>query len=222
MVGDRPNGLFFAGDIGQRIFRSAFPWKSAGVDVQGRSRSLKVNYRTSHQIRSKSDLLLPPRLLEADGTEERRVGVSSIFNGPVPRIETFGSEEEESLAAGAWLTECVDQGFDPATIAVLVRTDSELHRARAAVAASRHRDVLIRLMHEAKGQEYRAVAVIACDADVLPSEERLMSASDERAHKEVYDTERHLLYVAATRARERVWLSGCEPASEFLEDLLVS
>ena len=45
MAGRRANGLFFAGDIGQRIFRSAFPWKSAGVDIQGRSRSLKVNYR---------------------------------------------------------------------------------------------------------------------------------------------------------------------------------
>ena len=75
-------------------------------------------------------------------------------------------------------------------------------------------------MHSAKGQEFRAVAVMACDADVLPSENRLMSASDERAHKEIYDTERHLLYVAATRARDRLWLSAREPASEFLEDIL--
>jgi len=47
LAGDLVNGVFFAGDIGQRIFRSAFPWKAAGVDIQGRSRSLKVNYRTS-------------------------------------------------------------------------------------------------------------------------------------------------------------------------------
>ncbi|RWO41338.1 MAG: ATP-dependent helicase [Mesorhizobium sp.] len=64
-------------------------------------------------------------------------------------------------------------------------------------------------MHDAKGREFRAVAVIACDADVLPSERRLLEASDERALKEIYDTERHLLYVAATRARERLWLSAC-------------
>ncbi len=89
LAGDRPNGLFFAGNIGQRIFRAAFPWKSAGVDIQGRSRSLKVNFRTSHQIRRQSDLLLPPRLLDADGGEERRLGVSSVFNGPTPQIETF-------------------------------------------------------------------------------------------------------------------------------------
>ena len=65
------------------------------------------------------------------------------------------------------------------------------------------------------------MTAFGCDADVIPSEERLLLAADERAHKEVYDTERHLLYVAATRARERLWLSACDPASEFLDDLLL-
>jgi superfamily I DNA/RNA helicase len=74
-------------------------------------------------------------------------------------------------------------------------------------------------MHDAKGREYRAVAVMACDAAVLPSDARLMSAIDDRALREVFDTERHLLYVAATRARERLWLSAVGPASEFLADL---
>lgn len=69
----------------------------------------------------------------------------------------------------------------------------QLHRARAEVAASIHSDVLIRLMHETKGQEYRALAMIACDVDVFPSEEHLMSARDERAQTEVYDTERNPL-----------------------------
>jgi ATP-dependent exoDNAse (exonuclease V) beta subunit len=46
-----------------------------------------------------------------------------------------------------------------------------------------------------------------------------MSATDERALEEIYATERHLLYVAATRARDFLWISGCEPLSEFIEDL---
>ncbi len=221
LTGDRPNGLFFAGDIGQRIFRAAFPWKSAGVDIQGRSRSLKVNYRTSHQIRRQSDLLLPPRLLEADGGEERRLGVSSIFNGPSPQIEIFDSQQEEISAVGRWIKSCLSEGFASDTIAVLVRSDAETPRAKDAILAAGDNGVQIVLMHDAKGQEYRAVVVMACDAAVIPSEDRLMLATDERAHREVYDTERHLLYVAATRARERLWLSACDPASEFLDDLLV-
>ena len=48
---DRPNGLFFAGDIGQRILRSPFPWSQTGVDVRGRSRALRLI--TEHHMRSK-------------------------------------------------------------------------------------------------------------------------------------------------------------------------
>ena len=221
MTGGKQNSLFFSGDIGQRIFRSPFPWKAAGVDVQGRSRSLRVNYRTSHQIRSKADLLMPSRLLEVDGGEDRRLGVSSVFHGPAPQIETFEVAAAESTAVGRWLAHCVSEGIPPETIAVLVRSEFEVGRARDAVTASRCSGFALGLMHGAKGQEYRAVAVMALDADVLPSEERLALARDERSLKEVFDTERHLLYVAATRARERLWLSAVDPPSEFLEDLVV-
>ncbi|MBX4954746.1 UvrD-helicase domain-containing protein [Rhizobium lentis] len=220
MVGDRPNGLFFAGDIGQRIFRSAFPWKAAGVDIQGRSRSLKVNYRTSHQIRSKSDVLLPARLLEADGGEDNRSGVSSVFHGPTPEFRLFDAPEEEIAAVGGWVDARLGEGILPETIAVLVRSEAELPRAQAAVAASSDKNIRAMLMHDAKGREFRAVAVIACDLDVLPSESRLVEAADERMLKEIYDTERHLLYVAATRAREQLWISASGTPSEFLEDLI--
>src|SRR5262249_34897962 len=56
--GRRSNALFFAGDLGQRIFQQPFSWKSMGVDLRGRSRTLRVNYRTSHQIRTQADRLL--------------------------------------------------------------------------------------------------------------------------------------------------------------------
>jgi len=55
----RADGLFFAGDLGQRIFQQPFSWKTLGVDVRGRSHTLRICYRTSHQIRRQADLLLP-------------------------------------------------------------------------------------------------------------------------------------------------------------------
>jgi ATP-dependent exoDNAse (exonuclease V) beta subunit len=68
-----PNGLFFAGDLGQRIFQQPFSWKALGVDVRGRSSTLRINYRTSHQIRMQADRLLGPELSDVDGdTEERK------------------------------------------------------------------------------------------------------------------------------------------------------
>jgi superfamily I DNA/RNA helicase len=75
-------------------------------------------------------------------------------------------------------------------------------------------------MHFAKGLEFKAVVVMACDETVIPSLARLSDVADEMELDEVYATERHLLYVAATRARDRLLITGVKPASEFLADLL--
>lgn len=74
-------------------------------------------------------------------------------------------------------------------------------------------------MHLAKGLEYRAVVVMACDDEVVPLQERIETVSDDGDLKEVYDTERHLLYVACTRARDALLVISVEPASKFLDDL---
>jgi superfamily I DNA/RNA helicase len=74
-------------------------------------------------------------------------------------------------------------------------------------------------MHLSKGLEFRAVAVMACDDEVLPLQARIEAVTDEGDLQEVYDTERHLLYVACTRARDHLLVTGVSPASEFLQDL---
>jgi len=79
--------------------------------------------------------------------------------------------------------------------------------------------VSIASMHLAKGLEFRAVAVMACDDEVIPLQRRIETVGDEADLQEVYDTERHLLYVACTRARDHLAVTGVAPASEFLEDL---
>jgi superfamily I DNA/RNA helicase len=75
-------------------------------------------------------------------------------------------------------------------------------------------------MHDAKGLEFRAIAIVGCDDGVVPDEQRLLTAKDEAALDEIIATERHLLYVAFSRARERVWLSSSGAPSEFISDLL--
>ncbi len=225
LAADRPNGLFFAGDIGQRIFRAPFPWKAAGVDVRGRSRSLKINYRTSQQIRCQSDRLLPLSLTEADGNEDRRTGVVSLFDGPPPEVAEFPDAVEETKAVAAWLAGLAAEGIAASEVALLVRSEDEIPRASAVRDAFQSltgscNEPEIRVMHDAKGAEYRAVAVMACDEDIIPKEERLLEARDEAMIEEIMATERHLLYVAATRARERLWISGAGRVSEFLEDLV--
>ena len=73
-------------------------------------------------------------------------------------------------------------------------------------------------MHRAKGLEFRAVVVMACDEEVLPLQERIETVTDDSDLEEVYNTERHLLYVACTRARDQLLVTGVDPASEFLGD----
>lgn len=229
---DRPNALFFAGDLGQRIFQQPFSWKSLGVDIRGRSRTLHINYRTSHQIRMQADRLLGPEVSDVDGITEERRGTVSVFNGQSPRIAVFQTEELETNAVAQWLLERSGEGYLPEEMGVIVRSAKEFDRAVRAVtlagmpshtldtaASARPDAVSICSMHMAKGLEFRAVAVMACDDEVIPSQARIEAVSDDADLEEVYSTERHLLYVACTRARDGLFVSGVDPASEFLEDL---
>ena len=75
-------------------------------------------------------------------------------------------------------------------------------------------------MHLAKGLEARAVAVMACDNEVIPLQARIESAAEEFDLDEVFDSERHILYVACTRARDQLAVTGIRPGSEFLTDLI--
>src|SRR5271165_4258960 len=123
----------------------------------------------------------------------------------------------------------------PHEFGVFVRSDAELDRARAAVAKSglpskmldEHVEttsgqVSIGTMHLAKGLEFRAVVVMACDDEIIPLQSRIETVADDSDLQDIYNTERHLLYVACTRARDHLLVTSVEPASEFLDDLQVS
>ena len=215
------DALFFAGDIGQRIFQHPFSWKAVGVEVRGRASNLKVCYRTSRQIRRVADRLLPDALHDPDGNEEERSGTISVFEGPQPHIKLFPDAAQEIEAIAGFLRSAVADGFQPGEIGIFVRSPDELARAhRAAKAAGLDEDqAKIAVMHLAKGLEFRAVVVMACDQDVLPLAIRIAEAADEGELDDIYETERQLLYVSCTRARERLFLTGVTPGSEFLKDL---
>ena len=233
--GNRPNALFFAGDLGQRIFQQPFSWRALGIDIRGRSRTLRVNYRTSHQIRMQADRLLGPEISDVDGNIDDRRDAISVFNGPPPTILTFKNEEEEIQAVGVWISERLkNDKVLPHEIGVFVRSALQLHRAQSAInetgiaarildehVATANGQASICTMHLAKGLEFRAVVVMGCDDEVIPLQERIEAVGDDGDLQEVYDTERHLLYVACTRARDFLLITSVEPASEFLDDLKI-
>lgn len=166
--GQRPNALFFAGDLGQRIFQQPFCWKAPGVDIRGRSATLRINYRTSHQIRMQADRLLSAEVFDVDGNVEQRKGTISLFNGPPPQIEVCDSTEQEAGTVGHWLKARIADGFEPDQIAVFVRSSAQFARVTdAAIKAGLAFRVLddsmetttgklcISTMHLAKGLEWR-------------------------------------------------------------------
>jgi superfamily I DNA/RNA helicase len=229
---DRPNALFFAGDLGQRIFQQPFSWKSLGVDIRGRAKTLHINYRTSHQIRMQADQLLGVEVGDVDGNVEVRKGTVSVFNGPAPRVTVFGSEEAEVTAVANWIKDCLADGVLAEEIGIFVRSGEQLDRARLACSEGdlkfqildnpkdrKANAASVCSMHLAKGLEFRAVVVMACDDEVIPLQARIESVADGADLEEVYATERHLLYVACTRARDHLLVTGVDPASEFLGDL---
>ena len=225
------DSLFFAGDQGQRIFQLPFSWRSLGIDIRGRSRTLKINYRTSHQIRQQADRLLPPEVSDVDGDTQDRRGTISAFDGPAPIVQEYPNAELEQNAVAEWLTRITADGVKPEEIAILVRTGNQFERATLAITKAglpfiqrqtisdlQDSKISVMTMHFAKGLEFRAVAVIACDDEVLPLQERIENVTDPGDLEEVYDTERHLLYVACTRARDFLFVTGVSPVSDFLED----
>ena len=175
---------------------------------------------------------MEPEITDVDGIPEERGDTISVFNGPAPQVRSFATEQDEVNAVAEWLHDRVAEGDAPHEIGVFVRSQAQIERARRAVELARlpSRELTaqvevssgyaaIGVMHLAKGLEFRAVVVMACDDEVLPLQERIEQVGEDGDLQDVYDTERHLLYVSCTRARDQLHVSGVEPASEFLEDL---
>ena len=200
--------------------------------MRGRSSTLRINYRTSHQIRRQADLLLPPEMSDVDGNTDVRRGTVSAYNGIEPTVAVLDTVEEEAVTIAEWIEARTREGVPPEEIGVFVRSEAELERARATIqtagltasdldggAEGEVGHAAVGTMHLAKGLEFRAVVVAACDDEAIPLQSRIEDIADTADLEDVYSTERHLLYVACTRARDHLLVTGVAPGSEFLDDL---
>jgi superfamily I DNA/RNA helicase len=169
---------------------------------------------------------------DADGEKVDRRGTISVFNGPEPIVVLANTIEAEHRVVADFIRGAIRKGINPEEIGVFVRTRDIIGRARGTVKLANcepfeltpHKEgpvgaVRIRVMHLAKGLEFKAVAVMGCDQDQLPLRSRIEAVADEVELDDVYATERQLFYVACTRARDYLLISGVRPGSEFLGDL---
>jgi len=224
--------LLLAMDEGQRIYQTAFPFKALGLNFQGRSARLKLNYRTSQQIRALADRVLPTTLRDADEQLEPRL-TRSRFEGPEPEIFKAATAEQEFQQVGRWLRARLDEGVAPSELAVFTRHDPEVtaqrlfdvtghatHVVGVNDDAAPGQAISVSTMHRAKGLEYRGVAVVGLDESSLPSARRLGELTDPADQEDFIAQERHLFYVAATRARDWLLITYAGEPSRFLAALL--
>lgn len=234
LVGNRPELLMLLGDAGQRIYASKVALSALGIDVRGRSHVLRINYRTTEQIRRAADLVAADSSDDLDEGTEDRTRTRSLMKGPAPTFVGFSERADELADAVRWIKDCRAKGLALDEIAVFARTskraDEALAKLSSAGLATAGLDdehvtpdaVQVGTMHRAKGLEFKAVLVVDCSADTLPSPGLMKSAVDPQDRDNALARERQLLYVAMTRARDLLRVTWTGKPSTFLEPALAA
>jgi len=224
--------LLLTGDAGQRIYPGGFSLRALGINVRGRSHVLRINYRTTAQIRGLADVIGTSAPDDLDGGTQDHKRVLSLRTGPVPTYCRYGAPSEELDAAARWITQCTLNGIALHEIACLARTNRRV--AALGHFLDRHRiahqelgrdeladdAVVLGTMHRAKGLEFRAVLVYDCGEGSLPPTGALEDAYDDKAWEDLHDQDRQLLYVAMTRARDILRFTWSGPISSLAAPLV--
>jgi superfamily I DNA/RNA helicase len=218
MIPEGPNDLFIVGDGHQRIYGKTVNLGKAGVRVVGRSKRLRVNYRTTDEIRRFAVAQLEGvHVDDLDDGLDTMKGYRSLMKGLAPRVSRHPDFEREADALAAFV-----KADTLSRTCVVARTHAWVEKYRAALEARGVQTLLVsrrskddpsvpglRLatMHRVKGLEFDRMAVAGANEKVVPLESALARASDDAAREDVEHQERALLYVAITRARHEVLIT---------------
>ncbi len=205
-----PDPLCTVGDAHQRIYRRPIPMSHAGIDIRGRSRRLKINYRTSEQIRLFAQgILKGVEIDDLDGGTTTTIGDHSVFKGPPPLVQHCSNAKVEADAIVAWVQmltndyqlathEICVTPYKPAIRTALTSADLSTFelKPREEDPGSEEAGVRMGTMKRIKGLEFRAVAM-ACADPADPMNDLESAEIRDRCER----------YVAATRARESLLIT---------------
>lgn len=234
LAGTGKNSLTVVGDGGQRIYNGRFSLKSLGIDVRGRSHILKINYRTTEQIRRFADHLLHHQSDDMDGGQESRKGTVSLLKGPEPCTRAFLTRKQEQVFILEKIRQLHQEGLAFEEIAVFSRTHKRLKFLESALQEAHilchslqtggvtEGAVNLGTMHRAKGLEFKAVFVAHVSDDQMPLASVIAKVQDSQLRQDWLERERQLLYVSLTRARDEVYVTWTGEPSRFLEEVLTA
>ena len=216
-----PDDLFLTGDPHQRIYGNHVSLRSVGISVAGRSHRLRINYRTSAEILAWAmGVLGDVAVADLDDGLDSLTGYRSALHGEAPELGPAVSPAEEAEELALALLQWHDDGVAWRDIAVVARTWRIAQRVSRALHAHGVQTaelgtvdapddaVRIGTMHAMKGLEFRCVAVVGAGRDALPLPPAVTPVSEDPVrHALDLQQERCLLFVACTRARERLRVS---------------
>lgn len=228
IVQEDKNDVFIVGDAHQRIYGGKVILGQCGIKVTGRSKKLRINYRTTEQIRSWAVSLLSGIAFDDldDGVDEQ-VGYRSLMTGPTPIIEKFNTAKDEAEYIIKSLKELTDQ--EQAKACIVVRRNIDIDRFIAALVdacisyyqieqnthdSSSQSGVRIATMHRVKGLEFDYMYVASINEGVMPL--NVVDSDDPTIIREHEQKERSLLYVAITRAKRFCSITSFGKPSSFI------
>lgn len=230
MVPEQPHDLFIVGDAHQRIYRHPVVLGRCGVDIVGRARRLRINYRTTEQTRRWAVRLLEGVAFDdLDGGVDTQDDYTSLLQGVDPEVRHFDTFADEVAFLQEYLGALEESEFRHTCL--VARTNKLVNQYAGALrskgfdvyAVSRNKaedrsrpGVRIATMHRVKGLEFDRVLIAAVKDGIVPLTQALDSAAGEVERETLETRERSLLYVAATRARRHVIVTSFGAASEFL------
>jgi len=236
IVDEQPNDMFIVGDGHQRIYDRRSSLSRVGINIRGRSKKLKINYRTTHEIMRWSMRLLGASEADGeyddlDGDTERHdfAGYHSYRNGPEPVMSGHPSRDEQLDALAAQVVSWITDGVDEEAIGIAVRAKSSFPGIQQRLVANgvkvcelpadlpNELGVRLGTMHRMKGLEFERVALADIDDRSVPETRAVTDRSDDPSrHANDLRRELCLLYVAATRARDGLWVGWSGKPSRFL------
>ncbi len=227
------NDLFIVGDGHQRIYgRNKVVLSRCGIDVRGRSRKLRLNYRTTEQTRCWASSLLAGRAIDdLDGGRDDDKGIKSLTRGPEPLLKHFDSRDEQSVFMNAYLQKVQEKEASLCGVCVVARTreerDAIADELRAgdlphvkleagAIDEAETEGVRLATMHRVKGLEFDRVIMASVNEGLVPLPAAILGRGDDIERESAETEERALLYVSATRAKKELLVLSFGTPSRFL------
>lgn len=233
--GDQENDIFIVGDAHQRIYDRQVVLKHCGINIVGRGRKLRVNYRTTEENRQWAvGLLEGAEYDDLDGGTDDQEVYKSLMQGEEPRVETFDTFQDEAEAIGEYLQQRKNDGQPLRDTCIIARTKSLLDNYSGALRAAdlstytiqkdRAEDrsasgVRLATMHRAKGLEFERVIIAGVTEGMVPLDKALAGAEDEATREQIRKRERSLLYVSVTRAKREVIVTTHDTPSPWLTSI---